>query len=52
MMLHQWLGGPSKYFSSETALHREGQNPCLSMLITVICASVQTNMMRTVQDRV
>jgi hypothetical protein len=49
-MLHQWLGGPSKYLSSETAPHPEDQNPCLSTLIIETCASVQMNMVRTVQD--
>jgi hypothetical protein len=50
MMLHQWLGGPSKYLSSETASHPDDQNPCLATLITETCASVQLNVVRTVQD--
>ena len=50
MMLHQWLGGPSKYLSSETASHPENQNPCLAMLITETCASVQLNVESTEQD--
>jgi hypothetical protein len=50
MMLHQWLGGPSKYLSSETAPHPEDQNPCLAMLITETYASVQLDVVRTVQD--
>lgn len=50
MMLHQWLGGPFKYLSSETTPHPEDQNPCLCTLIAVTCASVQIKMVRTVQD--
>jgi hypothetical protein len=50
MMMHQWLGGPSKYLSSETTPHSKDQNPCLSALITVTCASAQNKIVRTVQD--